>query len=264
MNAPEDRAWQAMLERIDLDVSDADLAAAEQQLAAVAVEEAPAVHPEWIEATVAKAKAPAAAVLPRRAGWWPAVQRFAAAVVAFIGLHSAAAAATAAVATVAVVAVTMLWPEGRDSRTTMSYELALQILMEPTAMVEERQAAMHETARNVTRSLHALRRTSTNGMASSALQAGADDGFAELARLLTRRVVVPLTMPSADGLDEAILALEDPSGADATRAEGLRRVIELAKAGVSAMQSLPGATASLAIERDKRLATIRRLHGIVD
>lgn len=269
MNAPEDRAWQAMLDRIDLDVSDADLAAAEQQLAAVAVEDTPAVRPEWIEATVAKAggtdaPAPAAAVLPRRAGWWPAVQRFAAAVVAFIGLHSAAAAATAAVATVAVVAVTMLWPEGRDSRTTMSYELALQILMEPTALLDERQAAIHETAGNVARSLHALQQASTSGMASGALQAEAAAGFAELARLLSGHSVGSWAPPPGADVQAALQALADPAEPESVRTAGLRQVISLAKAGVVAMQSLPGAPASLLIERDRTLAKIRSLNGIGD
>lgn len=269
MNAPEDRAWQEVLERIDLDVSDADLVAAEQQLAAVAAEQAPVVRPEWIEATLAKAKAlarapqPAAAPL-RRVGGWRTVQRLAAAVVAFVGLHGTAAAATAAVATVAVVAVTMLWPEGRDSRTTMSYELALQILMEPTAELEERRTAIHETASSVVLSLQALRQVASSGMASGALQAGAAEGFAELARLLSGHPVGSWAPPPATAVDAALQAMVDLAGSDSARSAGLHQVMELAKAGVVAMRSLPGAPASLVIERDRTLAKIRRLHGIGD
>lgn len=262
MNAPEDRAWQAMLDRIDLDVSDADLAAAEQQLAAVAVEEAPAVRPEWIEATVAKAKAPAEALTPaaaplRRVGVWRTVQRFAAAVVAFIGLHGTATAVGVTAVTVVSVAAALLF-SGEHSSRNMSFRMALEILLRADQPDGDRRVAIKKVVVRLKNAIEMLQAVRDQQETPEELAAAARAWLGALQQQFAGKLSVPLS-DAPDTLTESIAVVGDAAAPMSLRMTHLRLLAEMAYAGTAVLRAMPACSPSVETDRVRNLEKLSDL-----
>jgi len=126
MKRPEDLSWDRVVERIELDASDADLAAAELALRGA---ESDAVRPELIESVLAQAQAEAgettAPLAMPRIRTLPRMRRFAAAAAAFFfGSKLSAATTITTLAVVTTVSVVIV----RNSTWELSYAVAIESL----------------------------------------------------------------------------------------------------------------------------------------
>jgi hypothetical protein len=272
MNDATNRTWQQILDRVDLEVRDGDLAAAERALRELPGDEVVQIRPEWLSATIATATAPAK---PDPAPRFAAIRRFAAriqhaaaAVLALVGIHSATAATATAIAvgTVTTVAiVSALWPEGAFSYETMSYEQAVAILMDPTEPEQARQAAMFQVSLVVGSSLELFREIETTGGGAAMLAGEAATSRQELLEVLRGSSSRYYSSQAGSQRADALLAAAgDPSLEATQRAESLRELAASALAGASALRSMPGITMQLATDRDRILRKLLRLAATGD
>jgi hypothetical protein len=263
-----DRDWERMLERIDLDVSDAELAAAERQLQDLAPEEVAPVRAEWLAATVAKVRAEAAVqAAAAAAAAAPApvpvhkftllrrLQRFAAAAAAVVGIHSVATAAT--VATVGVVAVTavVLWEAGAFSNKTMPFRLALQIQLRPDQPEFARRAALSQItmrAKSIVESVQSVRDRSD----SDPLLVGAAREFiAQLRAQLEGQRDEPIR-DLRDTIDASTKILKDGRAPIEDRLARLEELRLLAGTCVQAMLTMPRSDGELELLRRNSLGLL--------
>lgn len=271
MNHSSNRTWQQILDRVDLEVCDDELAASERALRELPGDEVVQIRPEWLAATIATATAPAK---PDPAPRFGAIRRFAAriqhvaaAVLALVGIHSATAATVTAitVGTVTTVAlVSALWPEGAFSYETMSYEQAVAILMDPTEPEQARQAAMAQVGVVVGSTLEALAEIQQNSAAASSLVAEASGKWQELVDVLRASNARFYSLASGPSTDALLAAASDDVADAASRTASVRALAEAALAGASALRGMPGITAQLATDRDRILRKLLRRAGIDD
>jgi len=270
MNGTSGREWDQILERADLEMSDADLAAAERALRILPGDEVVQIRPEWLAATMASATAPIVEepapvkfALVRRAA--ARVQAAAAAVLAVVGIHSATAATVTAVTvgTVTTVAlVSALWPEGEMSHETMDYAQAVAILMDATEPVAAREAAMFQVSSMVGTTLKLLGDVESSSLAGSPLAMQAASRRVELIEVL--RSDNPQYYSPGANLDvEALFAAVGNAGAEPdARAQSLASMSELALGGASALRGMPSTSASLAQARDQFIRGVLRRAGV--
>jgi hypothetical protein len=221
-------------------VPDPELAEAEARLAALDGEELVAVQPEWIDATVAKV---AAAAPVARAG---RLRRAAAAAVAFFALHGFATAAT--VTAVAVTAV-VLWPEGRNSSETMSYELARQLLLQQDESDDKRASAMFQIVRRVQGVLGALQAVDRDAQLDSAVRGAAADGLRQIADCLAGRQTTPTPATVVDPLP-TLETLRSPGGAKALTEPDLIACTRAACSGLASLRNMPTSSDRLVADRE--------------
>ncbi len=269
MNGTSGHEWDQILERADLEMTDADLAAAERAMRTLPGDEVVLIRPEWLAATMASATAPIVDepapvkfALVRRAA--ARVQAAAAAVLAVVGIHSATAATVTAVTvgTVTTVAlVSALWPEGEMSHETMDHAQAVAILMDATEPVAAREAAMFQVSSMVGTTLKLLGEVEASSLAGSPLAMQAASRRAELIEVL--RSENPQFYSPGANLDVAALfaAVGDAGAEPEARAASLASMSELALGGASALRGMPGLTGSALASRDRAVRALRRLAG---
>lgn len=273
MTRPEDRDWEAMLARIDLATNDDDLAAAERQLRGLTAEEIADVRPEWVEATVALATAPAEAVEEARelaaepapaapaATWWRRTQRFAAAAVAFVSLHAAATAATVTVVTVVTVtAVVLLWESGQHSNKTLPFRLALEIQLRADQPEEDRVSALSQAWRRIKAVLVALRTVRDRAGEDPALVEAARNALVVLGRQLAGTVPLPISEVD-DTLVQSLAIVQDAGRDVPTRLFHLTAATAVATSGVAAILGMSDCTPLVEDSRRQWLAELGQLVG---
>jgi hypothetical protein len=233
---------------------DPELAEAEARLAALDDDELVAARPEWIEETVAKVAGRAPEVRGGR------LRRAAAAAVAFFALHGFATAATVtAVSAVAVTAV-VLWPEGRNSKQTMSYSVALQLLARSDQDEEHRALAEIKVmgrVRAVVEALQAIRRAPE---APASLVTASEDALDRLRLSFGRAVVLP-NVEIEDPVPAGISAIRSSDLDEETRIAFVERCSNAACLGLSALVGMSEPNSRLARDRDIYLQRLRSLLG---
>ncbi len=237
MNELDDAGWDALMEQLDLDVT--DLRAAEARLQQGG--EAP-LSPAMAEAMVRDATrvVPLLRLRARRVQRWSRV---------------AAMVLGAALLTAGIVF--LLWPWARDSRDTMTYRMQLQLLESSDQPVDHRRTAMAWVASRVGRSVFTLQAIRDDVVTPPALAEGARLG---LGRLLTLLAVEPPQRLNAyyENLDLAGERARDPSLAPALRALELERLILGAGSEIGAMRTMPAMSPVLGKDRDRYLSGLQR------
>lgn len=263
MTGIADREWEMMLDRIDLDVSDAELAAAEQQLAQLAPEEVAPVRAEWLEATVAKVRAEAA---ERAAAVSPApvhklsllrrLQRFAAAAAAVVGIHSFATAAT--VAGVGVVAVTavVIWKAGVFSTKTMPWRMALEIQLRADQPEADRTIAMFQVFKRVKAAVSAVQRVRDDKLSSMALV----DAARSAVGMFDRQLSEPaggIDSDIADTFEKCLGVVVDATAAEPVRLQHLNTLRTLTSTSIAGILAMPMLSDGLRAEREVALGKLQ-------
>lgn len=243
MTGIADRDWESMLDRIDLDVSDAELAAAEQQLMQLAPEDVVPVRAEWLEATVAKVRAEAArdaaAAAPvRELSFFRRVQRFAAAAAAVVGIHSFATAATVAtVGVVAVAAVVVIWKASAFSRETMPFRMAIEIQLRADQPAEDRVAALTEVSGRVIATIEALQRLRNSSQSPTLI-----DGARQALRKLESQLLgtsSPEVNEVGDVFEASLAILERVDASASLRMEHLQLLLAASQTAIAAILRMP-------------------------
>ena len=236
------------------EVRDADLAAAAADLAAIAPEDELTPRPEWIEKVVAEATAARPPAAPRASQ--RRLQRWIAAAAAVVGIQTAAGAMTATAVGVATVTATVLvWTAGRNSSQTMTYELAVHILLNADHEDADRDSALAQVTGRVKTVVEALQAVRGEPGVDAALAA---DAAAALERLRaevegeTRATLTELTDPMRGPKASLLDTSADPS----VRRSHLVVCTEAASTGVFAILSMPACSESLQANRS---AVLRRL-----
>jgi hypothetical protein len=211
---------------------DPELAEAEARLAALDDDELVAARPEWIEETVAKVAGRAPEVRGGR------LRRAAAAAVAFFALHGFATAATVtAVSAVAVTAV-VLWPEGRNSSETMSYQDALDLLLRPDRGDEARSSALAQVVRRVRGTASALRLVAATPSVDESIRRAAVDGLRGLSDCLLRRRPATGSTPVDDPLAVVGPLLRSRDCSEVT-VDAVQQTIHASLVGIDRIFSMP-------------------------
>lgn len=268
MTRTEDRDWEAMLASIDLATNDDDLAAAERQLRELTADEVVEVRPEWVEATVALATAPASAAeeapepveepapAPQGSGWWRRTQRLAAAAMAFVSLHAAATAATVTVVTVVTVtAVVLLWPSGQHSNTTMPFRLALEIQLRADQPEGDRLSALVQACRRIKAVVLSLRTVRDRADEDPVLVEAARNALVVLGRQLAGTVTLPISEVD-DTLVQSLAIVQDASQGVPTRLFHLTAATAVATSGIAAIVGMSDCTPRVEDSRRKLLAAL--------
>jgi len=269
MSGAPGREWDQILERADLEMTDAQIAAADRRLRLLPGDEVVQIRPEWLTATMASASAPVAedeqppvrfALVRRAAG---RVQAAAAAMLAVVGIHSATAATVTAVTvgTVTTVAVVSAWwPDGANSHETMTYEQSVAILMDATEPVDAREAAMFQVSSVIGTSLKLLGSVEASMAAGEPLAMQAATGRAELVEVLRSESPRFYSLGSSPDVAALFAAVGDMAADPSVRAAGIRSMTDLALAGASALRSMPSLSGELSRVRDVAIkGLIRRI-----
>ncbi len=211
-----DPAFDDLVARLDLDQS--DRATSERMLLELAA--GPALPPPsaaWVEAHVARATAPVAA--PRR---WS---------------RAAGILGGALVLAAATFGAYLVWPEGRDSRLTMTYPMALELLARPDQPAEHRLSGMGRVVGSITSAIEALQavRRETN---QPALAQVATLGLVHIAAVLDGTIQ---GRPGAvdDTVSTAYALLTDATQPDERRIEAAGQLTQLAMNGAAALMAAP-------------------------
>lgn len=253
-----DREWDALFERIDMNMTDADLAAADAALRDLAPADELPMRPELIAAVVAQAEAEAAARRPQavvpRTTWWSRVQKFAAAAAAVVGIQSAATAATVSVVgVVAVTAVVLLWPSGQNSRE-LDFPFVVKLAMRADQPEGDRRNAMRMIVANVRAVVRVLRQCENEALAPEELVATAHAALVIVESALTSPA--PLELAELEDIRPLLPQLEDSTADVASRLRLIQRLAKLATTGLAVIHSVPAP--SLEMESD-RIAYLKRL-----
>lgn len=136
------------------------------------------VDAAWVERVVAAATA---AAKPRSAPRW---RQLAAAVVAFLGLHAVTAVASTAAVGAAVVVGMSVWPEGRNSRETMTLSMAVELLERDDQPEQARAAALAMVMLTVRERARALQAVRDDASAAASLRAESGTQLARIAALV--------------------------------------------------------------------------------
>lgn len=233
---------------------DPELVAAEARLAALDAVELTPVRPEWIEATVAQVVAVTPVVRGGR------LRRAAAAAVAFFALHGYATAATVtAVSAVAVTAV-VLWPEGRNSKQTMTYSLALQLLARSDQDEEHRALAEIKVMGRVRAVVETIQSVRGAPGATPRLVAASEDALHRLRLSLGHSVAFP-AIEVEDPVPAGISAIRSNDLDEETRIAFVERCADAACLGLSALAGMSEPNSRLALDRDIYLQRLRNLLG---
>lgn len=234
---------------------DAELAEAEARLAALDAEELVPVRPEWIEATVAKV---AVATPVARGG---RLRRAAAAAVAFFALHGVATAATVTVVTAATVTAVMLWPARANSNETMSYDLALRLLLREDQPEESRASGMIQIIRRVKGGIDALRSVERAHGVDEGVRSAAASGLRELRDCIGGALPRSAALACVDPLPTVLLVF-DPASPRTLDLEGVSVCTRGARVGIEALHTMPGSNARLSRDRELALRRLGKMVGL--
>lgn len=234
---------------------DPELVAAEARLAALDHEQLVAVRSEWIDDTVAMVAGKPQTVRGGR------LRRAAAAAVAFLALHGFATAATVtAVSAVAVTAV-VLWPERANSNETMSYELAIEILLREDQAEEDRASGMVQIVRRVKGCVDALRFVGGAVGADEGVRAAAAGGLREIRDCMGGAMSSSAALTCVDPLP-TVLSVFDPVSPRVLDLDGVSICIRGARAGIGAMKAMPESNARLSKDREVALRRLGKMVGL--
>jgi len=226
---------------------DPELVAAEARLAALDDDQVVDVDPVWVESVVEKV---AAGRVPVRMG---RLRRIAAAAVAFFALHGFATAAT--VTAVSAVAAVVLWPARHNSSETMSYDLALQMLLREDQPEEDRASAMFQIVRRVRGAIDALHLVQRTDGVDRSVQTAAVAGLQRIGECLAGRGAVPTVADLIDPLP-TIEIVRSPAGSQRFTIADVELCVAGACRGVGAMHAMPPSNSRLVKDRE---VLLRRL-----
>ena len=266
MTFPEDRERRlegSSFENDGREATDAELASAEARLQSLPLEDLVPLQAEWIEAVVAKAIAvrlPATTPLAEVGGQpvWLRIRRWAVAAAALVGIQSAAVAMT--VTTVGVVAVTatvLIWKSGRNSNATMSFAMAVEILLRADQSDDDRAAALRQVARRA-QALIELLRVVRQEAGVPALAQAAGSAIGMMRGLLDGEI--PATIPALDDTFDAAWSILQDRRVDAPlRQLHLSKCLTMMDAGLAAVHAMPACSDELAANRTVQLRRLRAM-----
>ncbi|GAB4148576.1 MAG: hypothetical protein Fur0037_16890 [Planctomycetota bacterium] len=246
MKRPEDEAWQEILRRLNLDLSDRDLREAERRLAGI--------EPEPLDASLEEK------VLDRvfgsaRRGALLAWRRVAAAAVATVGGSKLAAAALVAGG---IAAASLIWV-GHHSSRTMTYPQAVAILSSPDSARDAAASALGQVAMRLRYLIGVLREVAQDPLSPAALSEAAAKGLLELRlRAEDRGEPLRFAVEGAPGLVLVGGRMTDRSLDEAERLHYVHVAVALADRGLSAILEMPLGMSTLAAERAVLLDRLRR------
>jgi hypothetical protein len=160
----------------------ADMRAIDARLRAARDTGAVPVDPAWVERVVAAATAPSAATTPERLR--ASCRRAAAAALMFVSLYGGTIALTATAVGAAVVVFDLVWPQARDSRSTMTPAMAIDLLWRADQADGARTVAATAAVLRVRALAEALRATASDTEAAADDRAAAVAGLAQIAAAL--------------------------------------------------------------------------------
>jgi hypothetical protein len=187
------------------------------------------------------------------------LQRLAAAVLAFLGLHSTAAAAVGVTAVVGVAAV-VIWKAGRNSNETMSFHMALEISLRADQTDEERLAALKKISGRLRSAVDALQKARVDDNSELVREIAA-------ARLDSLRFSLdgadPASPPQVeDTVQLSMETLLNPSAPVADRIHHAGVLGDLAAVGIAVFRGMSGCSPDVEAARlatlDKLLALLRQ------
>jgi hypothetical protein len=253
MKRPEDLSWDRVVERIELDASAADLAAAERALREA---ESDVVRPELIESVLAQAQAEQAAefaaplAMPQpRIRTLPRMRRFAAAAAAFFFGSKLSAATTV---TVFAVVTTVTALVVRNSTWELSYSSAIRILQSCDASKDAPASALSVVSNGMQEAIQRLRTIRDDGRSTVALA----DQIAGGLRAIGDRGFSPIKSSVDDIWLASRLAVQGAS--EPERIAHVQDTLSLLDVGMRTIEEL--SHPELRVEREHCL---RRLRGML-
>ena len=272
---PEDRDWERVVEAVDLDIRPEDLRAAERAMEEARELDHEPVSPAWVAATLARVahdgavvrdpEVPAQAIKPvLGGGWWQGVKRFAAALLALVGIQSAASAAVVGTAgIVAITATVFLW-SGADGTRELNFTCAVTLLQRTDREDEQRGAITYLLPR-VRDSITTLRFARDSG-SSYSLKRAADRALTRIAAVAAQtEPIVASEAEIAAATDDFLRWIEAVRLASDGEQSLLRAVTSLslaASVGLNALQQFGPTTASVQLARDTAVQKLTRELGV--
>lgn len=259
MKLPEDDVWDKVVDHMEMQVSDAELAAAERELRDV---ERQPMRPELIERVMAQAEAEVAARVarvpvvvvetkaPARVIALPRTRRAAAAAAAFLGMNKLTAAT--AVTTMAVVTAVALWPR-HHSAENMTYGVAVEILRSGSLVEEDAGPALGQVTRRVQGAIGILQMVRDDPTSTHALADAARRGLVSLAA-----GAFPPAPSFLDDIDLSAASAADGSRDEAERLHHVQHTVLLAACGLSAIRDYRNVN----LESEQR-TFLRMLRGLL-
>lgn len=244
-NKHDEVFWNDLLEEIDLEVG--DLAAAEARMsAAEEVELAPGQAEKMVRHATHGVP-----VLKLREPKANPFRRWLRAALILMGSSTTLTVGTVAAATT-VVAVYLVWSVGRNSKDTMSYEQALELLARSDQPEAHRSSAMGKIHQRIAFGITTLRAIRDDTAAPTELVSGARSGLAWIEELLSVQPP-PLRQTVREDLDRAAEEAVSATLTTTARLQGLGRVVEATSGDICALRSMPDLSPDLIEGRDRTI-----------
>ena len=163
-----------------------------------------------------------------------------------------------AVSAVAVTAV-VLWPGRANSNETMSYDLAVRLLLRQDQPEEARASGMTQIIRRVKGGIDALRSVERSPGVDEGVRAAAASGLREIRDCIGGALPVSASLECVDPLP-TILSVFDPASPQTLDLDGVSVCTRGARVGIEALHTMP--ESNVRLTRDRELA-LRRLGKMV-
>lgn len=239
MKQPEDKAWDCLVHTLELEAAAVDLPQVEAE---VRTADPDHVSLEWIEALVQRTVAVPPQPMPRSR-----LRR----------LLTAAAVLLLLLLTAGVTARLLIWPQQRDSRTTLPYFEAIALVLAPEQREFSRITALSRLGERIDAGIQTLQQVEHMVGCPPPITALAHRQSAAIERVL-------LGAPASSGLPaiEDQLALMtralDPTADESTRLGAVQALGDTTLQNLAVVMQAPQLTPRLAKFRADALASLRR------
>lgn len=254
MKRPEDQAWDQVVERIELGVTDAQLADAERALRGVESEE---VRPEFVETVMARATAEVVAAVeaapvakPAPLRLLPRMRRFAAAAAVFLFGSKLSAATTVTVLAAVTTTVVVVIQNSHE----MTYPEVLQLLRGRGNSREQLSSGLGQVADRIRDALRVLRRIRDDSRTPPVIAQATREGLARLASGQRS-----LGTPIVDDIKDAKRGADDVLRSDPDRLSYIESTLALAATGLELIERLETSDPHVAEKREFYVGKLRTL-----
>jgi hypothetical protein len=252
MKCPEDQAWDQVVERIELEVTDAQLADAERALSGVEAEQ---VSPDFVATVMARATAEGVEEVeaaPVRLQLLPRFRRFAAAAAMLLfGTKLSAATTIGVVAAVTTVVLVVI-----QNSDEMTYPEVLQLLSSSNSSLEQTRAGLFEVSKRINSAVRMLQRMRDDVATPPGLADATREGLQMLAAGQGAE-----TAPVVDNVIEAAVRSGEVSRTESDRLSYVQSTLSLVTTGLKSIENVAARDPRVVAERDLYL---RRLRAVLE